>query len=80
MINIMELVEKEDGRKKKTPFVDYVLWRGTLEGMIDDRAEQYPTIAMCLKCDRLGKCKYAQAEVVGFYYYYCGIKNKEWRK
>ena len=80
LINIMELTEKEERRKDRVPFIDRNLWLQTQESLIDARTEAYPTIAMCLDCDRLGNCKYAQAEVVGFYYYYCGIKNKEWRK
>lgn len=78
MINIMELVQKEDRRKAKIPMVDYVLWKGTLEGMIDDRAEQYPTLGICLGCDREEVC--AQVQVVGLERLYCGIKNREWRK
>ena len=78
MINIMELIEKEDRRKAKVPFIDYILWRGTLEGMIDVRAGQYPTLDICLGCDREEIC--SQVEVAGLEYLYCGIKNKEWRK
>ena len=77
MINIMELIQKED-RRKKTPMVDYVLWKGTLEGMIDVRANQYPTLSICEGCDREGIC--SQVEVVGLERLYCGVKNKEWRK
>lgn len=76
LINIMELIEKEDRRKAKAPFIDYVLWKGTLEGMIDDRADLYPTLDICLACDR--ECQ--QVQVEGLEYFYCGIKNKEWRK
>lgn len=75
MINIMELVEKEEGRKKKTPFIDYVLWKGTLEGMIDDRAEQYPTLSICNEC--VENCK--QVQVAGLFRFYCGIKGLNWR-
>ena len=80
MINIMEVIEKEEARGKKTPFIDQYMWLQTQERLIDERSRAYPTIGMCLKCDRVGECKYVQSEVAGFYYYFCGIKNKEWRK
>lgn len=80
LVNIMESIEKEDRRKDKVPFIDQYMWLQTLEGLIDERTEASPTIGMCLECDRVDECRYKQAEVAGFYYYFCGIKNKEWRK
>ena len=80
LVNIMEVIEKEDLIVKKTPFIDRNLWLQVQERLIDERTRALPTIAMCLECDGVGECKYTQVEVTGFYYYYCGIKNKEWRK
>lgn len=78
IINIMELTEREERRKDKVPFIDYVLWKGTLEGMIDVRAGQYPTLNICVGCDMEEVC--GQVQVAGLERLYCGIKNKEWRK
>ena len=74
--NIMELIEKEEGKEHRTPFIDRNLWLKTQESLIDARSLDYPTIAMCLECD--GECK--QVQVVGLTRLYCGIKNREWRK
>ena len=76
LINIMEAIEKEDRRKNKIPFTDYVLWRRTLEGNLDIRADQYPTLSMCDECEN--DCR--QVEAPGLFQLYCGIKDKEWRK
>ena len=76
MINIMELIEKEDVKKEKVPFIDRYMWLQTQEKLIDARSRLYPTLGMCLECD-MG-CR--QVEVVGLERLYCGIKNKEWRK
>lgn len=78
--NIMEAVEREDSRVDKIPFIDRNLWLEVQESLIDARSKAYPTIGMCLECDRVDNCRYVQAEIVGFYYYFCGIKNREWRK
>jgi len=75
MINIMEAIEKEDRRKNKIPFIDYVLWKRTLEGMIDTRIDQYPTLDICLGCSE--RCR--QVQVEGLERLYCGIKKKEWQ-
>ena len=76
LINIMEVIEKEDGRKDKVPFIDQIMWLRVQEKLIDARMEAYPTLSICLGCS--GECR--QVEVVGLTRLYCGIKNKEWRK
>lgn len=76
MINIMELVEKEDRRVDKVPFVDQIMWLRVQERLIDERSQSYPTLSICLGCSE--ECK--QVEVVGLTRLYCGIKNREWRK
>ena len=75
-IDIVELLEKEDVRSKKTPFIDRNLWLELQERLIDERTRYLPTLDMCLGCSE--ECK--QVEEVGLERLYCGIKNKEWRK
>ncbi len=76
LVNIMEVIEKEDLKVKKTPFIDRNLWLEAQERLLDERSHLYPTLDMCLGCGE--DCK--KVEVVGLELLYCGIKNKEWRK
>ena len=76
--NIMELIEKEEGKERRTPFIDRNLWLQTQERLIETRSHDYPTLGICLECDRAEIC--SQVEVVGLERLYCGIKNREWRK
>ncbi|KKK49823.1 hypothetical protein LCGC14_3131150, partial [marine sediment metagenome] len=78
LVNIMEVIEKEDLREKKVPFIDRNLWLEAQERLIDERSHLYPTLDMCLGCDRAEIC--SQVKVEGLERLYCGIKNKEWRK
>jgi len=76
LINIMELVEKEDRQKAKVPFIDRIFWLKTQESLIEARSRDYPTLDICLGCSE--GCR--QVQVAGLTRLYCGIKNKEWRK
>lgn len=73
-VTIMELIKKEDG-KKKPPMVDYLMWRRTLEGMLDVRSGQYPTLSICDECTE--DCE--QVQVVGLFRFYCGVKGIDWQ-
>ncbi len=76
LVNIMEVIEKEDLIVKKTPFIDQKFWKEKLEEMIDFRTKQFPILNICDECTR--DC--TQVEVVGLLRFYCGIKGLEWKK
>ena len=78
MINIMELIKKEDAKKDGVVNIHRDLWRRGIYKLIERRAKEYPTVSVCVGCEREEYCK--QPQVVGLEYFYCGVKNREWRK
>ena len=77
MIDIMEVIKKEDAKRDGVVNIHRDLWRRGIYKLIERRCdEEYPTVSICVGCDE--ECR--QPEVVGLTYVYCGIKNKEWRK
>ena len=66
LINIMEVIKKEDLIVKKTPFIDRSLWLRAQEKLVDERSHLYPTLDMCLGCSE--GCKQVQVEGLGRLY------------
>ena len=78
MINIMELIKKEDAKRDGVVNIHRDLWRRGIYKLIERRCEEYSTVSICVGCDEGKYCR--QPEVVGLTYVFCGIKDKEWRK
>ncbi len=76
MINIMELIKKEDAKRDGVVNIHRDLWRRGIYKLIERRSDDYPSLSICDKCTE--DCH--QVEVVGLFWFYCGIKDKEWRK
>lgn len=76
MINVMEVVRKEDDKRNGVPNFSRDLYKRGLYKMIEDRSNEYPTLSICDEC--VEDCR--QVEVVGLFRFFCGIKNKVWRK
>ncbi len=78
MINIMEVVEKEDAKRDGVVNIHRDLWRRGIYKLIERRCEEYPTVSVCVGCEHGEYCR--QPQVVGLERFYCGIKDREWRK